>query len=364
MSDELDDVKALIDITPTSPVLVALLEQAIRLCDAKGDVPAAYEFRQQYIGEALDNGMSEKALVAFGWNLGQFDRAPEDYDEYTLLWKYKWMIGRLTSFPEITTAQIEASLADFTARCERYGLTRRASLGLRTGMLRELGDLEGLPQAMAEWRKIPRDAMADCAACERNNMARNQYALGHNRRALQTAKPILSGAMSCSYVPEITYADALVPLLRLDRGEEAANYHTIGYPSVEGNPKFLNSASDHIDYRILVGDTAGAIKAFERHIPMAFVTADTRAKYGWYRSALFLFRRLLDAGKATRKLKLPEAFPLSKPKGPYDVAELAGWFETEARALADRFDARAGNRFRNAELDDLNELANLAQTLR
>ncbi|HEV3004527.1 MAG TPA: hypothetical protein VGX78_08690 [Pirellulales bacterium] len=146
------------------------------------------------------------------------------------------------------------------------------------------------------------------------------------------------------------------------RADEAARWHRLGRSLLDDKPWLIAEHSEHLEYLVLINDLAGAVKSFERHLSYALEHHSPLERYDFLRATVLLFRSLIKAPNVTPRFCLPESFPLFKKEGRYDLAELADWFESEARALAAQFDARSGNRFRTNQLDALQGLENSVQS--
>src|SRR5207245_2027308 len=155
-----------------------------------------------------------------------------------------------------------AALADLARRFERNGASFRPVHQHRCKAARELGDREQVLAALVQWQKARPDRLSDCRACDRNSLVSTYIFLGQDRRALRSAQPILNGKYACAHVPYVTYAHVLLPLARLGRFDEAAEYHRLGLPLIKNNAAFLESMAQHMIYMALVQDLAGAVKLF------------------------------------------------------------------------------------------------------
>ncbi|MES2793001.1 MAG: hypothetical protein V4719_25540 [Planctomycetota bacterium] len=354
MVSELSQLREQIGGQARSPARVGLLEQAIQITDSQHDVTMGYELRLQLVQYCIHLGFPEKVLLAYSWLLAQTDRDPNQFPETRrLLWQYKWAVHTLLQFPQISLQQLDAARDDLAVRFERNGASPRSVHKLHCILARHLGDRERLEATLPLWKKSPRDHLTDCVACDRASLVSTHAFLGQYRRALQLAQPILNGKLSCASQPHLTYANVLVPSLRLGRIIEAAEYHQRGYLLVKDDPSHISAFGGHLIYLVLVQNLPAGIKLFERHLRAALATSALLNRYNFYRASLFLMLALQKSGTKLRKLRLPETFPLWNEGRQYDLAELTAWFEHEARELARQFDVRNGNHFRMTELDDL-----------
>ena len=130
-------------------------------------------------------------------------------------------------------------------------------------------------------------------------------------------------------------------------------------PKVRGTAgyEFVEAISEHLVYLAVAGDPAKSLKTFERHARQGLTAASLLDRYFFFRAATLVLRRAASTGKPTHKVKLPEAFPARQESGQYALADLAAWFENEARTLAAAFDARAGNAYRIGQMNALAETA-------
>ena len=113
------------------PAKIALVEGAVRLADAHQRTDLGFATRKELIRAATLCGSPEKAMVAFTWCLGWCDREPERFSEDDILWQYKWIMGNVSEFPQVTREQIDGMAEDMTLRYQRCGRGMRAVHKLR-----------------------------------------------------------------------------------------------------------------------------------------------------------------------------------------------------------------------------------------
>src|SRR5207244_1055466 len=100
---------------------ISLREEAVRLADLEGDLKLQYFAREVYVRACIFGGDTEKALVAFSWLLAQFDRNPGAFDQWAILWKYKWIVAAIYNYPQVSKARIYEMLDDLSERSLRAG---------------------------------------------------------------------------------------------------------------------------------------------------------------------------------------------------------------------------------------------------
>lgn len=338
------------------PAQVAIYEEAVRLADSLNDTDASVETRMELVTAATFSGADEKALVAFAWVLAKFDEDPDSVAVHDLLWKYKWVISSITSFPTVSLEKIRAMEDDMERRYTACGFNLRPVYDVRADIALDTGYDERCREYFEKWRKTPRDLMADCRACEQNSEARYLHHFGQHHESLELAEPILSGDMSCSSVPETTYGRVLIPLIHLDRMDDARGYFELGYPLVSGNPDYIPTIARHLLFMVRDGQLDQAVTCVEQHLPAVSKLAMLDNRMDLYCTASALFEKLA-AERDEVSLRLPEDLEIARADGKYRAAELTDWFYAQSAAMAAKFDARNGNSVVSQRNDEWRELA-------
>ncbi|HEY9401821.1 MAG TPA: hypothetical protein VIQ24_03960 [Pyrinomonadaceae bacterium] len=320
---------------------IALLEEAARLADICGDLKLASDAREHLVHAATFGGAPEKALVAFSWSLAQYDRRVEDVNEATVLWQYKWILDSIANFPQIGKTQILEMLDDMAARYRRGGYSLRPNYLMRYRLCKFWDEAEAA-RYFHKGHETPRDDMSDCRTCELNDEVGFALLEGDDARAVELASPIIEGRMRCASIPKITFANLLLPLVRLGRMDEAVSLHREGYRLVALAAKgSLSSAAEHLDFLVVTENFDRAVRIFEKHLADAYSVADAASKFDYYLASWFLLEQLGERGRATLKLRhVPRSLPVYEESGTYGVAHLAAWFLEQCETLASRFDAR------------------------
>ncbi len=338
---------------------IALAEEAVRLADICADFDLVLAARECLIYAATFGGAPEKALVAYSWTLAQYDLRPQDVREWDVLWNYKWILDSIASFPQIGKAQILEMLDDMAARYRRAGYSLRPNYLMRNRLYKFWDEAEAA-RYFHKGRETPRDPMSDCETCELNDVVDFALRSGDDAQAVETAAPIIQGRMRCSSIPKITFANLLLPLVRLGRLDEAASLHAQGYRLVAQAAKgSVSSAAQHLKFLAVTENFDRAVGMFEKHLAHAFTLIDAAAKFDYYLASRFLLERVATRSRATLKLRLPPAFPAHDESGTYDAARLAAWFLAECGELAARFDARNESDYYTRRIGETAALAQL-----
>jgi hypothetical protein len=337
------------------PAKIALVEGAVRLADAHQRTDLGFATRKELIRAATLCGSPEKAMVAFTWCLGWCDREPERFSEDDILWQYKWIMGNVSEFPQVTREQIDGMAEDMTQRYQRCGRGMRAVHKLRCLIAMDMERHDDARTFQRLWRAAPVERGNDCNACERHHQVSYLLFAGRDERALELAAPIVAGRLRCSEIPHTTLPRLLLPLMSLGRVEEAMNHHLAGYRMVSDNPEFLTSAARHLRFLVLTLNLPRAVQLFEKHLPWAVETLAPLRRFSFYVAVKLLLEVLSETRHETIAVRLPKCVPVSSEERSIRVADLAAYFNDECRVLAERFDARNGNDEFTRRLDHTTE---------
>ncbi len=346
MSEETGTVRQLLgegNALPEGPAKIGVFEEAVRLADVIGDIDLGFEARSGLIHAAEFGGEPDKAIVAFAWCLAQCDAFPGRFDEWRTLWAYKWTARLLSNYPHVPRSRIDDAIDDLEARFIRFGAGPSAAAKLRWDSLRWLGDVAESREWLDRWRRLPRDFLSDCEACDIAESASAMLQFGEFVDAMRTVKPILEGRKRCMEVPHWTYAEMLVPLIARGELEVAAEFHDRGYALIRRNPKFLAPMADHLAYLTLVGDLSRAKSLVERHLPWAVGSRNPLYRLLFLRSVELALTRIA-AITPDASIRTPADFVATAPDGGrLDLVTLREQVAADLDAVASAFDARNGN---------------------
>lgn len=342
--EQIDDLLARAESMGHGRAQFALTDEAVNLADIHNDVEAGFRARQAYVKAALFSGQPDKMLVAFTWCLAQFDRNPERFDTYRLLWQYKWVVNALPDFPQINRTQIEEMLQDMERRFRADGASLQAIWYMRQSIARKMGNRAASVQAHEQFTSLRRDALSDCKACEMDGRVEHSIFLGDDAEGVRQAQPILQGRYSCTHVPQGTYAKLLLPLLRLGRAAEAMAHHVRGYRMISKNPsEFIPQIAEHITFLALTSNYPRGLRLMEKHLGLALDTCCPAWAFDVFLAIKLLLSRLIEARLSKLRIRVPESFPARNATGEYEIGILHDWFAGRVAELGDQFDARNGN---------------------
>ncbi|QDU95689.1 hypothetical protein [Lignipirellula cremea] len=335
---------------PNGDVQLRMTEEAVRLVDRSGDPDFQFYARLKLVEAATFSGKREKSLAAFAWCLSAFQAEPTRYDHYEhdLLWGFKYMLSEAIELPQISRAEFEQLAAQMVELYRRGGYNLRPVHSLQMQFAVSTGEYEIARAELQRYRRMERDPLADCAACEDSNDTEVAGLAGDFKKMLALSEPALAGRVSCATVPHDTCADCLWPLAMLGRYEEADANQRRGYRLIRNNSSFLRSTGRHMAYLVHRNRQRAALGILERHLSWALDTFQLWSQYHFFVAARSLMR-LVGEKKTQIKLNLPAPFPLYQKSGEYETAVLVQWFEEKVNTVGERFNQRNGNQFATTE---------------
>ena len=279
-------------------------------------------------------GERERLPVVFARLLKIYDEFPTELGRFThrIHWQLKWMSSALLLNPAVPLAAVHKWLDEFESRYRQRGYSPRPVLALRAWVAQLEGDDAAASAAMDASIAAPRDQMADCEACERNDWGDLRVDLGDDEGACREWEPVLAGRLRCMEEPARVLAMALMPLARLGRLDEARGAHLRGYPLARGNVSLRKSIGYHLEFCALSGNEARGLEILIEH--KAWLThehEDVHQRLQFITGALVLLRRLAALGLG------------DTPIGTGTVDSVGSDLAREAQELCARYDARNGN---------------------
>jgi hypothetical protein len=347
-----------IDRTPWGPQEQALVAEAVALAQEIGDEQLEYQARMRQTASANMGGLTDLMLSSFAWCLAHHDadpvRFPADIDNGAadLMWQFKWMASSLRSSPAFAPEQIAAVLDDMEAHYRAAGLGMSGVLMARFEDAHAAGRMDEAERLRVQLEATPRDSHSHCDACGRSQVAAFFADTDRDADAIRLVEEMLEGGFSCGEEPEHALSVALLPYLRLGRGEEARSAHLRSYRLAKDNPDLLTAIANSIRFCALSGNEARALTLIERHLP--WLAHDALNAQGHFRM-LTAVGTALDAVAAAGHGATPVRGADSPALEPFFGARrLDGeaWSAAELAAAAWAAAERIGARFDERDVTD------------
>lgn len=321
---------------PYGSARTAAMEYITRTLEREGPesmLPEAY----LNLVEAYVFGQPTPASFAvFSKLLRLYDAHPEHFDEFTartLFWQFKWIIGDMTAYPQISKTQARELLDEMRRRYRLAGMGEMAPDRAEYMWAAHIGEDEAAETWRARWLAHGEDEM-DCGSCRQGGILRDHVTDGEFETAIRMGAPTED---LCNREPAASHRQLALAYLHLEDGEAAGRH-------------LLRAAAHRDQYD---PDDLGVefeVLARGQNLQAAF---DLLADHG--KRALDLagdpgdnrnFLRYIVAGLAWALEDHGDMPTGLRPAGQVERAtlrELYDWALAESRPLAQAFDRRAGN---------------------
>lgn len=357
----LEDAKAL----PYSEARVAIIEKAMQLVDLHQDERLQFKIRLTYIREVQEaGGFAEKYVVIFPWLLAYVDKTQSYWDKYEVLWYYKWVIGCMPNFPNISKTQIENALLDLR---NRYREVSHSDFVYHSYARDTYIDLGCVEEAKAHQREIEQisgfEILSDCKACVLNHQVGYLVAIGEIQEAITTAAPLLNGELSCRSVPQSTFTRLIPHFLLLKRHEEATDMANKLQEKIDKNDRDdYGKVYTLLGYMAVMKEYEKGISLFQDYFEHAWRVKSKWGKFHFYVYAAFLFREVLKHTNQTHiEFVLSSKFPFYSPDNQYEISFFLRWLEKEIKEMEAAFNNRNGNERFSKIIQFANSLENFVK---
>ena len=318
------------------PVRTARAEYLVDMAQASGDKPVYAQALLDVISAYEFGAEQSKLLVPFAKLLRLWDEDAAAFDRkrrQSLFWCFKWVTSGLVSVPEVPLASIERWLAEMESRYRQAGHSLRPVHMGHHRLARATGDDAAAEREFEAWLDTPRDSMADCRACEAGDQGWWHASNGRDEDALRLWGPVLGGELSCTEEPHRVLSHSLLPLVQLDRIDEARANHLRGYRLARGVPNLRSTIARHIEFCALTGNEARGLEILTEHAAfLAPGAEDADSRLDFLTGTLILLRRLGTLGLGELELSGST------------VAGTAESVQEQIAELCGRFDVRNGNK--------------------
>jgi tetratricopeptide (TPR) repeat protein len=338
---------------PPGFVRTSLVERAVDLADASGDLDAAFAAREALLVATEHGGEPDKALVTAIWLLGQIDAHPGRFDVRQTYWALKWLPLTLARSAGASLQQIDGVVDEAARRYASEGAGQDAVAKLRWMVALQTGDLAIARAAQRRWVVLPRTAYADCRACDAADQASLALAVGELDLAEGVAEAVLSGRLSCAEQPQLAAAEMLAPLRRAGRLDRAEQLHR-RYVEVTSGPGMADATARHASYLAATGRTGDAVALLAPVLGMLDRVGSDRVR-------LTVLAAAGGVAAAAHAAGTPDLVP-PWPQLPLSAEAAVQVLARQARALAARFDERNGTPVVGHDTELLLDLGAVAST--
>jgi len=189
-----------------------------------------------------------------------------NFNDFTdCLWKFKWIVSGVAKSSMIEKELIDEVNEAMLFYYERLELSLAAYYKALMNQNIDIGDAREAKANYELWKKLAKDDMNDCEACEASGEIAYLCFAGEHDAALKLAEPLLSGELSCSEVPHITYAPILFSMIALGRTWEAKTLLPKAAATIESNPRVINQIAPLIEIAVRLDERETALSLARKH---------------------------------------------------------------------------------------------------
>ena len=189
-----------------------------------------------------------------------------NFDDFVdCLWKFKWIVSGVAKSSVIEKEFIDEVNEAMLFYYERLELSLASYYKALMNQNIDMGDAREAKANYELWKKLAKDDMGDCEACEASDEIAYLNFAGEHEAALGLAEPILSGELTCSEVPHITYAPILFSMIALGRTWEAKTLLPKAAATIETNPRVVNQIAPLIEIAVRLDERETALNLARKH---------------------------------------------------------------------------------------------------
>ncbi len=181
------------------------------------------------------------------------------------LWKFKWIVSGVAKSSMIEKELIDEVNEAMLFYYERLELSLASYYKALMNQNIDIGDAREAKANYELWKKLAKDDMGDCEACEASDEIAYLNFAGEHAAALELTAPLLSGELSCSEVPHITYAPILFSMIKTGKIEEAKTLLPKAAATIESNPRVINQIAPLIEIAVRLDERETALNLARKH---------------------------------------------------------------------------------------------------
>ncbi|MEV6812073.1 YbjN domain-containing protein [Micromonospora sp. NPDC051296] len=337
---------------PDGEARIAELERVAALAEATGDPRTTLDAWSELVETHLRGGERwrlfepvRRCLDAAGRDLRAGAGRRVGPDDETLRRYQRYAVEALLGTPRIGLDQ---------ARSMLDGLADRAATGvdgtadtagtalvaqLRCRIADHVGDEPAARRWLGQWQAASPDPAAGCPGCLPVRQAELLAGWGDWAEALAAVEPVLDGPVRCTAQPEAALTGALLPWLRADRADRAAQAHVRAYRRHRVAPDGFGHLATHLRFCALGGHLERGLEILVEQLPRLDQPHEDLSVMEFAAAGALVCTLAADRWQ-DRAVRRP-AFR-RRPAAEVTVAALGAELLTIATELAGSFDARNG----------------------
>ena len=199
-------------------------------------------------------------------NLKESESEYPNFDDFVgCLWKFKWIVSGVAKSSMIEKELIDEANEAMLFYYERMELSLASYYKALMNQNIDMGDAREAKANYELWKKLAKDDMNDCEACEASDEIAYLCFAGEHAAVLELAAPILSGELTCAEVPHTTYAPILFSMIKTGEIEEAKALLPKAAATIESNPRVINEIASLIEIAVRLDERETALNLARKH---------------------------------------------------------------------------------------------------
>ncbi len=339
------------DILPHGKAKESAIREAIYEADKNSDVPFMVFFREELCSEANFYGNAMYMMTVFPELLSIIDKYPDTpttqfdgvYDNALdhILWIYKWVIIKCSSFYQIPLEDCKKFFADFKKRYINYGYSLKPYY--RAVYYFYNFNKEEEDKAFNKFMAAKRDSNSDCQACERNTEIEFYLNNGNFNKALQLSEDIENFQLRCLNGYYDSWIRVKMSFLNyyIDNGnfEEASKTAHLLEPYIDNRTEFLQWGTIINCYAHT--NPGRALRIYKKYWKELEKGGTPLDEFDILKNTCCFFWVIKKQGKESIKFNADISFPLYRKDKTYSTDGLYNYYYLRAEDIALKFDKRS-----------------------
>lgn len=357
-SDDLNDLMNRARIMPAGKTRAALWAQAATLAEEEGNLAEAVSAYIELCSAYQRAGEITRVIAPFMWLDRMRRDRPDLFTEshiHRFGWFYKFVLLAVANVPTIPVSQWESILEQMRTHYSAVGDSMRAYYYRLYQLHTAMGEEEAATKAFDLWISAEHSDLTDCQGCAPGQIVCHYSDKAQWQEAVKIGEEALAGeARLCSSQPEALLSEMLEPWLHCGDDAQAWSAHVRSYRTHQSSPRHVSYLHYHLKYLTLSAQAGRpqrlerALRILCRHLPWLTETPTPGALRDLSVAAALVCEavpapkneRILPVTLPGEELEWLTMETLVDPT----IAQMRDWMERLARAVAEEFDERPGNR--------------------
>lgn len=323
-----------------------MFEKAVKEAVLLQDIDLEFDAREGVMRATYDCGDPELQVASFPPLLALIDANPDRFDESSVYWFYKWVIGKITIFEYFSKERILALVEDMKVRYLENGYGEKVINYFLQDIFGDFGDFENAEKYRQKWMTDSNTSvMEDCKACQLNTSVAYLTSFEKYTEAIEEASSILDGTHTCGQVPKGTYPNVLLSKLFLGKIDECQELYEKGVETVSHSQAEVDEYAAYLIYLSCIKDLVKGQDIIENHFKYVWEYKSKNSIIFFYSGILLFLKTLKEEGNEYLKCDGFKPIPLKPTEEGYQVIDLITFFEKEQLQFVQLFNERNENDF-------------------